>query len=89
MIIIPLSSLTYSKIEIFQCIQSVNCYENNTNFNRILIIFTALISAVNQTSSENKKRRRFLFVFLLTAPHRLKAEAVSAVNLVLIKPVAG
>ncbi|AVK35508.1 hypothetical protein CSB69_0357 [Morganella morganii] len=55
MIIIPLSSLTYSKIENFQCFQRVCCYKNYNNFNRILIIFTALISAVNQTSLKTKK----------------------------------
>lgn len=43
------------KIENFQCFQRVHCDENYNDFNRILIIFTALISAVNQTSLKAKK----------------------------------
>lgn len=63
MIIIPLSSLTYSKIENFQCFQRVHCYKNYNNFNIILIIFTALISAVNQTSLKTKKTKILLRLF--------------------------
>lgn len=63
MIIIPLSSLTYSKIENFQCFQRGRRYENYNNFNRILIIFTALISAVNQTALKAKKTKIPLRLF--------------------------
>lgn len=43
------------KTKNFQYFQRGRRYENYNNFNRILIIFTALMSAVNQTSLKAKK----------------------------------